>query len=186
MMPVTLDGARLRAAVVGEGRAALGRLRLLASHDVAVAAVFAPTPEPELAAEAGRRLVRRWPSEDDIAGLDVVFGAGLAPDRAAWLARIARGAKTLVNVEDDKPHCDFHVPATLRRGELLITVSTGGVSPRLARRIADYIGGLFGPEWAGRLAELGAARERWREEGLNGAALSRSTDAFITEREWLA
>src|SRR5579871_6206317 len=66
--------------------------------------------------------------------VSVLFIAGLDSEVAMALAGRARAAGILVNVEDFPELCDFHVPAIVRRGELLLTASTGGRAPGLARR----------------------------------------------------
>ena len=71
----------------------------------------------------------------------------------------------LVNVEDVLPLCDFHVPAIVRRGDLLLTASTGGQAPGLARPLRESLAEQFGPEWTGRLKDLGLARAKWRAAG---------------------
>jgi precorrin-2 dehydrogenase/sirohydrochlorin ferrochelatase len=43
--------------------------------------------------------------------------------------------------------CDFFVPAQVIRGDLLFTVSTGGKSPALARRLREELEGRYGPEY---------------------------------------
>ena len=53
---------------------------------------------------------------------------------------------------------DFLVPATLRRGQLTIAVSTGAASPALAAEIRDGFARQFGAEYADYLALLGEAR----------------------------
>ena len=60
----------------------------------------------------------------------------------------------------------FHVPAIVRRGDLLLTASTGGQVPGLARALREWLAEAFGPEWTGRLKDLSLARARWRSEGL--------------------
>ena len=76
--------------------------------------------------------------------------------QAAPLARAARAAGCLVNVEDVIELCDFHNPAQVRRGDLLLTVSTGGKSPGLAARIRSELARTFGPEWSDRLNRIAA------------------------------
>ncbi len=62
----------------------------------------------------------------------------------------------LVNVEDVLPLCDFHVPAVVRRGDLLLTASTGGAAPGLARALREWLAQNFGPEWTDRLKDISA------------------------------
>ena len=69
---------------------------------------------------------------------------------------------------------------------LVISVSTGGKSPGLARRLRRHLEGLFGPEWAGRLDEVGRQRRIWRAEGLELAEIGRRVDAYIEEKGWLS
>jgi len=92
-------------------------------------------------------------------------------------AEEARGLGALVNVVDGQELSDFIVPAHIARGDLLITISTNGKSPALARRLREEIEASYGPEYGlyleivSRLrAELkkrfGTATERqtfWRE-----------------------
>jgi precorrin-2 dehydrogenase/sirohydrochlorin ferrochelatase len=78
-----------------------------------------------------------------------------------------------------------HVPATVRRGALLLTASTGGQAPGLARRLARWLAAAFGPEWDGRLAEVAAERSRLRAAGITGQALARETDRLVDGKGWL-
>jgi siroheme synthase-like protein len=50
-------------------------------------------------------------------------------------------------------HSNFILPAVVQRGELSVSVSTGGSSPALARRLRERIENLIGPEY-GILASL--------------------------------
>ncbi len=186
MIPIVVDAKLTAVAVVGEGRQAVGRLRMLVSHGCVPQAVFAPSPSAELAAEAGAALNRRWPEENDLTALQVLFAGDLAPERAQELARAARSAKVLFNAEDVSAICTFHVPASVRRGRLVLTVSTDGAAPALSRQLAASLRETFGPEWADRVEELGAARSRWRAEGLDGSTISTRTEALIAQKGWLS
>lgn len=97
----------------------------------------------------------------------------------------ARARGILVNTEDDRELCDFHVPASVRRGDLLLTISTGGGSPGMARRLRKYLESEFGEEWGARVSELSAERTRWRAEGLGSADISQRSDAYIDRKGWL-
>ncbi len=104
---------------------------------------------------------------------------------ARRIASWAREHGVLVNTEDVPALCDFHVPAMVRRGDLLLTVSTGGRAPGLAGRLRRELARQFGPEWADRLEELAEARHRWRAQGALVPDLTRRTETLIDEREWL-
>ena len=65
----------------------------------------------------------------------------------AAAARDAMDMGCLVNVVDCPALSNFIVPATLRRGEMSISISTGGASPALARRLREKLEKEFGEEW---------------------------------------
>ncbi len=62
--------------------------------------------------------MRRLPTTADLAEARLVLIAGLGDNDAAALAAKARAMGVLVNVEDRKPWCDFHLPGVVRRGGL--------------------------------------------------------------------
>jgi precorrin-2 dehydrogenase/sirohydrochlorin ferrochelatase len=70
----------------------------------------------------------------------------------------AQAAGCLVNVVDDPERCNFYVPATVRRGALSISISTGGGSPLLARRIRETIEEQFDAAYEPYLALLAELR----------------------------
>ncbi len=166
MLPITLDPASLKIGLTGQGEALARRAAVLA--EAGVDAIAIPTD-----AEA-------------LDGLNVLFVAGLPANQAARLARLARAQGILVNVEDVPALCDFHVPAIVRRGDLLLTVSTGGRAPGLARMIREWLERRLGLEWSGRLREVSQSREQWRKQGHPPAEVARRTRAFVDERDWLS
>jgi precorrin-2 dehydrogenase/sirohydrochlorin ferrochelatase len=184
MLPLVIDLARVPVAVVGRDAQALKRLRHLEADGVARARIFSDAPSPALRTYAGRRIVRRLPTAADLAGSRVVFVGDLPPEDSADVATLAYAAGALVNVEDQRGWCDFHSPAVIRRGDLLLSVSTGGQSPALARRIRLFLEALFTASWAERVVELGRLRRRLRAHGL-GAEVTQATDALIAQRNWL-
>ena len=52
-----------------------------------------------------------------------------------------------MNVVDDPPHCTFIAPSIVRRGDLMIAISTGGTNPAMAVRIRERLEKEFGPEY---------------------------------------
>ncbi len=185
MYPIALDVTRARVALAGDGPAALRRLAGLDAAGAARVSVFAAAPSAALAAAAKGRLVRRLPAAADLIDVRLLLVAGLGEDESSALAATARAMGILVNVEDRTPWCDVHVPAVIRRGDLVLTVSTNGRSPGLARRLRRFLEDLFGPEWGGRVDEVAARRGAWRAAGAGADTVTRLTDAHVARRGWL-
>lgn len=185
MIPIIIDPTMTRIALIGRGEVAERRLALLDESGTTDFAIFSDLPEAHFAAAAGRRLQRRLPTPDELGSYSVVWIADLPLDIAEPLAVETRARGTLVNVEDVKPYCDFHNPALVRRGDLLLTVSTNGKSPGLAVRIKRQLASLFGPEWAERLSTVGRKRDAWKRRERPLAELARLTDATIDAKQWL-
>lgn len=123
----------------------------------------------------------------DAAALDaarLIFGAGLTRAESEWLAAEARARGTPVNIEDVPDLCDLHVPSIVRRGELLLSVSTAGGAPTLAVALREWLEAQFGPEWAEHLAEVAALRNRLRAEGAKPAEVMAALRAHLATAAW--
>ena len=115
----------------------------------------------------------------------VIMVAGLPREQAEQIVELAHAAGKLVNVEDINDLCDFYFTANVRRGDLVIAVSTSGASPTLARKIRDIIAGMFGEEWASRTQEIFQARKRWKAEGSDMKNVVENTDRMLAQKGWL-
>lgn len=186
MFPVMVDVARLPVLLIGEGRAAEQRLGLLDAAGATRVRIYSRAPSLAFRARAGDRLVGERPDLDEVETASLVLLAGLDEPETERFASAARNAGRLVNAEDVKAWCDFHVPSVVRRGDLLFTVSTNGRAPGLARRLTRWLAEKFEPEWAEKLDEIARHREAWRREGLKGPEVGRRVDQLIEEKGWLA
>jgi precorrin-2 dehydrogenase len=169
MLPIMIDPNHVVVALVGKGDLLARRERLLRVAGIENLKVFDQS----------------LPTKGELSGVSLLFIAGLGNAEAETLAGLARGLGILVNTEDNKPLCDFHVPASVRRGELLMTVSTGGRSPGLARRLRQHLDIEFGDEWAGFVDELAAERLKWRQEGHDLKAVAAKSNNYIDRKGWL-
>lgn len=185
MIPIVIDPSTVPLGLIGRAGATHRRLELLLAGGADAVEVFSDAPARDLAELAGPRLHRRLPRASELARFRVLWIADLALAEAAPLAAAARAAGCLVNLEDVTACCDFHNPSVVRRGDLLLTVSTGGKSPGLAARLRRRLEQSFGPEWGARLDQLGAERLGWRRRERSVEELARLTDAMIDRRGWL-
>ena len=184
-VPLALDLTTLPVALAGAGPALLKRLTLLDTEQVPNLHIYAPDPSAEITAKAGPRLIPRLPTEAELAHYRILFVAGLPQPQSEHLAALARTHRVLVNVEDTLPLCDFHVPAILRRGDLAISISTGGGSPTLSRRLRAYLAELFPEVWAERINRIATMREEMRREGASMGEVAERTNAVIDGEGWL-
>jgi len=163
--PMVLDLSGRRALVVGGGKVALRKARALADAGARVRVVA-----PEFTAgfaEDGRfeSLAARY----EKGHLEGALVAVAATDDEAVNRRVAedaRAADVLVNVVDRPELCDFIVPAQVRRGDLLIAISTSGAAPSLARRLRERLEKELGPEYATLLEVLREVREDLKQRNL--------------------
>jgi precorrin-2 dehydrogenase / sirohydrochlorin ferrochelatase len=161
--PVNLLVAGRSCLVVGGGTVALEKVDGLLDAD-AVVTVVAPEVVPELAARPVTVEQRPYRA-GEAADHRLVIVATDDPTVNAQVAADADAAGVWVNAADDVANCTFTLPARVRRGDLLLTVSTGGRSPGLASWTRKRLEDEFGPEWATLLDILAEARDELRESG---------------------
>jgi precorrin-2 dehydrogenase / sirohydrochlorin ferrochelatase len=70
----------------------------------------------------------------------------------------ANREKTLINAMDDVQYCNFVAGSVIRRGPLVITISTSGCAPALSVRLRQQFEQTFGPEYGEFLEMMGALR----------------------------
>jgi len=164
--PLVLDGARIRALIVGGGSVAHRKASALLESG-ATLRVVAPTLCPAMQSLVDHLRVTVIPREyssDDIADATLVVAA---TDRREVNARVAADAHALarlVNVADEPAEGDWVSVATHRAGPLVIGVSVGGV-PTAATRIRDAIAERFDRRYAGALTQLIALRRQVLDAG---------------------
>lgn len=159
--PIVLQGlSGARCLVIGGGAVAERKVGDLIAGG-ARPLVISPTLTPRLAEWASSGEIQHTPrayQEGDLAGALLVIAATDDPATNARIAQEGRGAGALVNIVDAPEEGDFHTVATVRRGDLLLTVSTGGASPAVTARIRAELASAYGEEYAELLRLLRAVR----------------------------
>ena len=163
--PVNLDITGRKCAVIGGGAVAerkIGDL-LAAGADVTVISPALTPALDKLAQSQTITYIARSYEQGDIKNFFIVICAtdNKAINAAAASEATAKGS--LVNVADDPELCHFSVPAKIVRGDLVITVSTGGHSPALARQIRLELETRYGPEYEALLALVSAIRAEMKQ-----------------------
>jgi precorrin-2 dehydrogenase/sirohydrochlorin ferrochelatase len=112
----------------------------------------------ELAAAGALEWQQREYRQGDLQGARLAFAATDSPGIQQQIVAEAKNGGILVNVIDMPDACSFQVPASFRRGDLLLTVATGGGSPALAARIRKDLEVSYGPEYGLLVALMTALR----------------------------
>ncbi len=165
--PVNLIVDGRRCVVVGAGRIAARKIDglLAAGADVHVVA-------PQLGEQ-----VQAWRDEGRITAAERPFEP--ADLDGAWLATAAtddpaanhavfeagEARRVWVNAADDPDNCSFTLMSVIRRGDLVVTVGTGGRSPALATWLKERITAELGPEYETLVEVLAEAREAMQADG---------------------
>ena len=145
--PIYLDVKGKRCVVVGGGEVAY-RKALGLKEIGAEVVVIAPEFYKELRSERGVTLLRQKYSGECLAGAFLVIAATDDKEVNQKVWEDAQRHGLLENVVDQPGLCNFIVPSVVNRGELQISISTGGASPALAKRIRQELEDLFGPEYS--------------------------------------
>ncbi len=163
--PISLNVKDRHVTVIGGGQIAERRVQLLLDCDACVTVISPEVSQTlHLLSDAGKiHLHLRGYEYGDLGESWAVLTATDDPkvNAAAW--HESRERKIPINVADDPARCDFILPALVRRGDLTIAVSTGGVSPALSARLRRRISAIVGPEYGRLLDVLSRVRPRLKE-----------------------
>lgn len=165
--------------VVGGGHVARRKVEGLLGHGAQVRIVARElTPELDAYVKSGR--IAFLGRDFSASHLEDAFAVIAATDEVATNRLVSEGARArglLVNAVDQPSDCNFILPSVLRRGDLVIAVSTSGKSPALAKRIREGLEERFGEEYGLLLHLLGHLRKE-----VLSRALSQEEKRRIFER----
>jgi precorrin-2 dehydrogenase/sirohydrochlorin ferrochelatase len=170
--PVFLEMKDRRCVVIGGGVVAERRVEGLVAVGANVTVISPAITERlrNMLTQGAIRHVAREYRTGDRAGYDLVF---VATDNSEINAAVAAEAPSLriwVNSADDPDHCDFILPAVIRRGELAVAVSTGGVSPAATRAIREELDEYFTADYARFVQIASEVRRELREKSVSPSA----------------
>ena len=187
--PIMMNLVNKRVVVVGGGRVGLRKTFSLLESGARVA-LIAPRIEPELMelekqgrvnwieANFSDQILDRFP--DTV----LIFGTTDNRETNVEIYESANRRKIPCNIADVPDLCSFIVPAVISQGDLIISVSTGGSSPALARRIRQELQKQFGPEYGKMTKLMGDLRKHVMSVGA-GSDENRKLFSEIVDSELL-
>jgi precorrin-2 dehydrogenase / sirohydrochlorin ferrochelatase len=189
--PIHLNIASRLCVVVGGGsvaeRKVLGLLEAGASIRV-VSPIFTALLQEYFAQEQFEGIFTKY-APHVLDGAFLVFAATNDPVVNSQIIADAKERGILTNSADAPDTGDFVTPATIRRGELLLTVATGGNTPALSAQIVRDLETEFGEEYAAFVELLGQKRDYVKKATRNLALRKTALTALVQARaellEWL-
>ena len=182
LFPVNLRLAGKPCLVVGAGHVALHKAQALLDVGARVR-VVAPDVDPAFEALPGVTIERRPYRRGDVVHEWFVIAATGDPAVDGAVFDDAEASGVWVNAADDPEHCSCTLPARIRRGPLLVTVSTGGHSPAVASWIRRRLDEQLGPEYEALLGVVSEVRVELRSQGIatEGLAWQEAIDSGMLE-----
>jgi len=102
--------------------------------------------------------------DKDLTGALLVIAATDSREVNTSIGRLCKKRNILVNVVTPPDESSFIVPSVVERGELLIAVSTSGMSPALSKKIRQELEERYGPEYEVFLRKMSMLRARLMDE----------------------
>ncbi len=156
------------ALVVGGGPIAARKAATLAEYGARVR-IVAPEFSDEalaIANESGLEVVQRPYQDDDLDTPILVFAATDNPDLHLHIKSECDKRRIPCNIVDVTPLCSFIVPSIIRRGELMITISTDGTCPAYSKYQRKRMEACCFGEGAERMLHVVAAAREELKAGL--------------------
>ncbi|MBQ3726128.1 MAG: bifunctional precorrin-2 dehydrogenase/sirohydrochlorin ferrochelatase [Selenomonadaceae bacterium] len=183
--PLNLDVEKKSCAVVGGGEVALRKIRGLLAAGANVKVI-----SPEVCAEVEELFKRgeiSWAREnfsEEMLGDEIILIAATNdPEVNRRAAQAARAKKILVNVVEGAGG-NFNVPSTIRRGELLLTISTGANSPAFSKFLRQMLEAELGENFGAGLEKISARREEIKKLLPNPRARKIFWQKILTQETW--
>jgi len=191
-LPLNIHMHGKTALIVGGGKVALRKIHSLLAAGAEVRLVSREV-SPEISGLAAEGLISVRLGNYDPTDLEQAFLVVTATNDAAVNLAVAADAVKqgiLVAVTDNPTAGNCTFPALLRRGDLEISVSSGGRCPTLAADIRDVIADVINEDYGPLLEHLAAEREKLLTDGSSSTynkqilrSLARQLILELTERK---
>jgi precorrin-2 dehydrogenase/sirohydrochlorin ferrochelatase len=169
--PIFLELSGRRAVVIGGGAVAVRKVHTLldAGARLVVVAEKVSDVMAELCIGEGAELIKSKYSKEYLSEAVLTIAATNDTDLNKRIYKDCQDLEIPCNVVDDPEHCDFFVPAVVKRGDLQIAVCTEGYCPAYAGHIKEKLEEIFTEKHGQFLAELEMVRKQILEQVPNEA-----------------
>lgn len=164
--PLFIEMNNLPVLVVGAGKVAYRKVSSLLKYGAKIK-VISPTKCEEFNNIISKiEFVCREFLIDDLVGMKMVIVATSNHSVNKYISDECKKQEIPINVVDVPNLCDFYFPGLIKRGNLVIGISTGGRVPYLAREIRKLVEDYFPSELDKDIERLGKLREKLMSLGI--------------------
>jgi len=135
--PLCINLEDKRFLIVGYGRIAKRKLKAISEFTSNIKIITKELTEEELG--KGIEIVNKCFDEKDLEGMDFVITATGSREQDEAIVASCKAKGIPVNAADDREECDFFLPGIIKRGDLVVSVSTSGKSPAYSRYLREQI-----------------------------------------------
>ena len=159
--PVNLDLQDLKVLVVGGGEVAARKVKrlLLTEANITIVSPEINDQIKQFIANNKIKYFKRKFIPSDLEGVFLVIAATNCPDTNSNIGHLANKKNKLVNIVDNRQLSNLILPSVVNRGDLLITIATGGNAPALSKEIRKKLEMEFGSEYEDFLRIMGSLRK---------------------------
>lgn len=166
--PVMLDIQDQNCLVIGGGKVAVRKVNSILDCDGKVTVISKKVcyELEELQRDGKINIIKRGYKKGDVKDFFLAIAASSDMKVNEQVAMEAEENKVLVNVVDVKENSRFIVPSVVRKGDLTISIATGGKSPLLSRLLREKFESIFDDDCAKLLDKLGKVRDDLKAQDL--------------------
>ncbi len=182
---IKLDGKT--ALVVGGGRVAQRKIETLLEYGASVHIISKGLTDrlKQLVEDGDIRHMGEKFEDKHLDGTFLVIAATDDEKLNHEISETAQKRGLLINAVDQPPDCNFIVPSIVKKGDLILAISTSGKSPALAKKLRKQMDGQFDSEYEAFLVLMGCLRKEVLKMGLshneNGRIFKEIVDSDVLE-----
>lgn len=167
--------------VIGGGKVAKGKVSRLLQFTDRITVISEST-------DIGLVPVIRKPFEEsDVLTGDYIIGATDSKETNGRIFEACKKYSKPVNIVDDPEKCTFIFPSLIKRGDLVISITSTGKSPALSKHLRKQIEAVLPDGIEAVLDKMGVLRKRLKSIGIKqetrSIILHRALDAYLKNQD---
>ncbi len=184
--PIFVDLEKFKILVIGGGEVATRKVEnlLYFNGKPTIIAPKVTNKLSELILQNNLQFFQRNYQRNDISNYDLIFVATDDPELSPKIANELEGKPVLINFADEPRYCNFIMPSFIRRGDLVIAISSQGVAPFFSKYVRQLLEKTFTVNFADFALLAKTLREKIMEMNIASEKKMKIIEEFLSI-DWL-